>query len=275
MDLPPKLIDAHSHLNFVAFDADRDEVIKRTLEAGIGCVNIGTQKVTSQKAVEIAKQYDGMFAAVGMHPIHAGEHFHDTDEIAEEEEESGVFDADFYRSLARHDRVVAIGECGLDYFHVKQEEDKKKQQTIFRQQIELSLRVKKPLVIHCRDAHEDLLNILKDYSGVAADMHFFGGSGSWENVSKYLALGFYLSFTGVVTFSKYSHYDDIRHLPMDRILIETDAPYAAPEPYRGKRNEPRYVIEVAKKIAEVRGLSLESFAEIVMQNTKNLFNINI
>lgn len=274
MDLP-KLIDVHSHLNFAAFDADRDEVIKRTLEARVDCINIGTQEATSKKAVEIAEKYIGMFAAVGMHPIHAGEHFHDRDEVSEEEEETGVLDADFYRSLARHDKVVAIGECGLDYFHVKKEEDKIKQQDIFRRQIELSLEIQKPLIIHCRDAHEDLLNILKDYSGVRADMHFFGGAGSWENVSKYLNLGFYLSFTGVVTFAKYAHHDDIRRLPLERILIETDSPYAAPEPYRGKRNEPWYVIEVAKKIAEIRSLSLEKFAEIAAQNAKNLFNINI
>ncbi|MEK7647389.1 MAG: TatD family hydrolase [Patescibacteria group bacterium] len=275
MNLSLKLIDAHAHLNFAAFDADREEVLKRALEAGVGCINIGTQKVTSKKAVEIAERNDGMFAAVGMHPIHAGEHFHDADEVAEEEEESGVFDADFYKSLARHDKVVAIGECGLDYFHVKKEEDKIKQQDIFRRQIELSLEIKKPLIIHCRDAHEDLLNILRDYPGVKADMHFFGGAGSWENVSKYLDLGFYLSFTGVVTFAKYAHHDDIRLLPLERILIETDSPYAAPEPYRGKRNEPRYVIEVAKKIAELRGVPFEKMCEIFAQNFKNLFHINI
>ncbi|MBI5045704.1 MAG: TatD family hydrolase [Candidatus Niyogibacteria bacterium] len=270
-----KFIDAHSHLNFAAFDADREEVIERTLGAGVGCVNIGTQKVTSQKAVEIAERYDGMFAAVGMHPIHAGEHFHDTDEMSEEVEEAGVFDADFYENLAKKDKVVAVGECGLDYFHVKKEEDKIKQQDIFRQQIELSLRVKKPLVIHCRDAHEDLLHILQEYSGVAADMHFFGGAGSWENVEKYLGLGFYLSFTGVITFAKYSHYDDLRSLPLNRILIETDAPYAAPEPYRGKRNEPLYAIEVVKKIAELRNLSLEKVAEITTQNAINFFNLSL
>lgn len=283
----PRLIDAHTHVQFAAFDGDRDEVINRSLDQNIWLVNVGSQKDTSAAAVKLTEKYaEGVYAVVGLHPIHTGKSFHDKDELepssAKDTEGQGgfnsrgeVFDYDYYKSLALNPKVIAIGECGLDYFRVtsnKQQETSNKQKEVFIQQINLASEVKKPLMIHCRDAYKDLIDILVTCHGslVSGIVHFF--SGTKEEAKKLLDMGFYFTFGGVITFSR--DYDEIiKSVPLNRLLLETDAPYVAPEPYRGRRNEPVYVAEVAKKLAEIKGLSVEEISAETVKNTRTIFKI--
>lgn len=267
----PKLIDAHTHLNFAAFDEDRDFVVRRTLAEGVWCVNVGTQAATARRAIEMAHQYEGMFAAVGQHPIHVDKILHDPDEV-DEKTAASHFDYEELKKIAADPKVVAIGECGLDYFHSKDAAEHKKQEEVFRQHVALARELKKPLMIHCRDAYDDLLKILKEQKAeeVGGDIHFFAGN--WEIAQKFLDLGFHLSFTGVITFAR--DYDEVvRRMPLERLMIETDAPYVAPAPYRGKRNEPLFVSEVAKKVAELRGLTYNEVAAATVANARKLFDI--
>lgn len=254
-----KYFDIHSHLNFADFDDDREEVIGRMQENDIWTICAGSDFESSKKAVEIAERYDeGVYASVGLHPI----------EVASQP--LGGETAKL-KELAKHPKVVAIGECGLDVFRRKKD-DLPRQKDIFKQQIELAIELDKPLMIHCRDAHGDVLEILNSYKcpKLRGDIHFF--SGSLEQAEKYFELGFLISFTGVITFAR--DYDEIiRNAPLDKIMIETDAPFVAPVPYRGKRNEPAYVIEVAKKIAEIRSISEEEAAEAATSNALKLFRI--
>lgn len=273
-----RLVDSHAHVQFAAYDNDRDEVMRRASDAGIGVVNVGTQYGTSESAVRLAEEYDeGVWATIGFHPGHAHNNpHHDSREVAEPGVEK--FDYQKLLGLARHPRVVAIGECGLDYYRITNHESgiKERQKEIFRQQIELAEEAGKPLVIHCRDAFADLIKILSAsrYSltphgnGV---IHFF--SGSRKEAQKLLDLGFFLGFGGVITFT--DGYDDIiRYVPLDCILLETDAPYVAPEPYRGRRNEPSYVLEVAKRIAALKEIEYDGVAEKTLNNTSALFGLN-
>lgn len=280
-------IDSHTHLQFKAFDEDRDEVIKRTLEGGVFCINVGTQKDTSRAAVELAEKYDGFWAAVGLHPIHTEESFHDEQEISgaggfKSREE--VFDSDFYEKLASHPKVIAIGECGFDYYRTTLE-NRTKQEDAFRTQVRLAKKIGKPLMLHCRpsqnpdktysdNAYLEMLRVLKEEEAESfgGNVHFFVGSK--DVAEKFLEMGFSFSFSGVITIT--DMYDEVvKFLPIDKILIETDAPYAAPKPWRGKRNEPLYVLEVAKRLAELRGKSFEEIAEITTQNAKKVFNLRI
>lgn len=263
-----RLADIHCHLNFPEFDRDRDEVIKRALNKEIWMINVGTDLETSKKSIELAEKYEGVWATVGLHP---------TDRAGED------FDLARYRGLlARHPKVVAIGECGLDLFRIKnnalpagRQELRIKQKDIFRKQIELAIELNKPLMIHCRDAYEDVFNILKSYflnhkSDLRANMHFF--SGDWKQAEKFLELGFSLSFAGPITFSH--DYDEvIKNMPLEKIMAETDSPFAAPALYRGKRNEPFYVREVIKRIAEIKNVSCEEAAKITTQNAINFFGL--
>lgn len=279
-------IDVHTHVNFSAFDHDREEVIKRSLDAGVGMINVGTQKDTSQKAVELAEKYDGVYAIIGLHPIHTDKSFHDDKELGEGGKEftsrGETFDHDFYKKLATHPKAVAIGECGLDFYRITNNESgitnenvRKKQEDIFRKHIELALEVDKPLMLHIRNAYTESLSILKSYivnrdSTLRGDVHFFAGT--WEEAKLFLDLGFTLSFTGVITFTH--DYDEvIRNTPLNMILSETDAPYVAPIPYRGKRNEPLYVREVVAKIAEIKGLPLEEVKKAMLENAKRAFSL--
>lgn len=279
MDL--RLIDSHAHAQFAAYDNDRDEVMRRASDAGIGVVNVGTQYRTSESAVRLAEQYgECAWATVGFHPGHAhNDPHHDPREVAEPGVEK--FDYQKFLALARRPRVVAIGECGLDYYRIGgrgqgiADSMIAKQKEVFIQQIELARETKKPLAIHCRDAFADLVEILSANryyptphgNGV---VHFF--SGSREEAQKLLDLGFFLGFGGVITFT--DGYDDIiRYVPLDRILLETDAPYVAPALYRGRRNEPSYVIEVAKRIAVLKGIEYGDAAFKTCKNAEKLFKI--
>lgn len=297
--MKPKLIDAHTHVNFAAFRDDADFVIKRALDAGVWMINVGTQKDTSQKAIELAEKYpEGVYATVGVHPIHTDKSFHDEQELGGDPEQQQAvygastgftsrgeeFDHEYYKKLASHSTVVAIGECGLDYFRIKnprtrtssvrgrQEVGIKKQKDAFIKQIELAHEIKKPLMVHCRDAYDDLIDILKTYHlrltpGI---VHFF--SGTKDHAQKLLDLGFYFTFGGAITFTR--DYDEVvKYIPSDRILLETDAPYVAPATHRGKRNEPLYVKEVAKKLAEIKKLDTGEVGAYSVQSTRKLFGL--
>lgn len=274
----PKFIDAHTHVQFHAFRDDVDAVIRRALDARTWMVNVGTQRDTSAKAVEIANKFpEGVYATVGLHPIHTEKSYHDAQELGDSDEAKGFtsrgeeFDYDYYKKLAEDPKVVAIGECGLDYYRLE-EASKKKQFDVFEKQIALASELKKPLMIHCRNAFADLISILvscqKSFVNCPGIVHFF--SGTADDARKLLDMGFSFSFGGVITFAR--DYDEvIKYIPLERILLETDAPYVAPVPYRGKRNEPAYVVEVAKKMAELKMISLENIEKSTTENAFRIF----
>jgi len=267
------IFDSHTHIHFSAYNKDREEVVKRAQKAGVKMITVGINPEDSKRAIKMAEEYpNDIWATVGVHP---NERKTDASEILQ------------LASLAQNDKVVAIGECGLDYF--RGSKNKEEQKKIFVEQIKLAQEIKKPLMIHCRpsertdDAYEDLIDEIRTPS-VHADtrcpqtdviVHFFNGS--LEITKQLLELGCYFTFGGVITFSR--DYDEIiKLLPLDKIMVETDAPYVAPEPYRSlcreagkrsgsKRNEPAYVVEVVKKLAEIKGVSFE---EVVRQTTKNI-----
>ncbi|MEK7535635.1 MAG: TatD family hydrolase [Patescibacteria group bacterium] len=259
------IIDTHSHLFDPQFDADRDVVIGRMKAAGVATITVGTNFNESVKAIEIAEKYS-MWATVGQHP---------TDTFEE-------FDYAKYKKLADNKRAVGVGECGLDYFQMRHsklspEEEKVRQRKLFEQHISLAREVDKPLMVHVRDAYRDAYEILKD-NNARGVIHFF--IGTWEEAKLFLDLGFALSFSGVITFppkadpSSGGQYNEVvKNVPIDMFTIETDSPYVAPSPYRGKRNEPIYVLEVAKKVAELKGMSLEDVLEVTVVNTKRVFGI--
>lgn len=276
----PKLFDVHTHTQFSAFDEDRDAVIGHALESGIWITNVGTQRNTSAAAVETARRFaEGVFATVGLHPIHTQKSYHDPKELGTQDKgftsRGEEFDAAYYHELALDPKVVAIGECGLDYYRLASE-TKEKQVAAFLAQMNLAHEVKKPLMIHCRNAFGDLIEMLYAERGLFNSppglIHFF--SGTKDDARKLLNMGFSFSLGGVTTFAR--DYDEaIMFLPVESILLETDAPYVTPTPHRGKRNEPAYIVEVAKKIAELKQTSYEEIARITTANACKLFGIEI
>lgn len=282
-----KFFDAHTHVQFNAFKNDWQDVLTKAFQNNIALINVGTNKITSQKAIKIIENCESLnpeylnmiYATVGLHPIHTSASFHDPDELDENDnhfESENNFDYNFYKNLALNNKVLAIGECGLDYFRLNNENQKEKQIQMFEDQIKLSFEVKKPLMIHCRNAYSDLIQIFKKHKNLLNSnpgiIHFF--SGSKEDAQELLNLGFYFTFGGVITFSR-SYDEVIKFIPDNKILSETDAPYVAPIPYRGKRNEPLYVIEVIKKLAEIKHKNYEEISNQILENIKTLFNIQI
>lgn len=277
-----KIFDAHTHLQFAAFKKDYKEVIERALKNGIGVVNAGTNKKTSEDAVKIAHQFEKfpVFASVGLHPMHTYNSYHDESELEDGNlEVERELDISYYKKLAFDKKVVAIGECGLDYFRIKEKNDeeniKKIQRNVFSSHIELSKIVGKPLVIHCRDAFSDVIDVLKDNKKMLLDpagiTHFF--SGNKEEAKELMDLGFYFTFGGVITFAR--NFDDvIKYIPLDRILVETDAPYVSPSAFRGKRNESSFVIEVVKKLSEIKNIEIERLMEVLLENTRAVFKLD-
>lgn len=260
----PYLIDTHCHLNFQSFEKDWQEVIKRNLEENVWMILVGSEFYTSQRAVEMAQNYEnGIYAAIGYHPIHIQE-LHS--------EERYNFKEDIYLELAKNKKVVAIGETGFDYYRQGRETEGK-QREIFLKQIELAQTVQKPLIFHLRNAGEDLILELQKINspGLKGVVHCF--SQNWEIAKKYLELGLMISFTGTVTFSD-EYNEVIQNTPLEKIMIETDAPYLSPEPHRGQRNEPRYVKHIAQRIADVRGISFEEVAKATTENAKKFFNLD-
>ncbi len=275
-----KYVDIHGHINFAAYDNDRDEVIKRATEASVAMMTVGTQYDTSVLALELAKKYNSMFAIIGVHPIHTSKSHHDVQELGEGNKEftsrGELVDYEKYLILANNPKTVAIGECGLDYYHFD-DESKGKQDNAFVSMINLANEVNKPLMLHLRNgsgksAYNDAYKIIKQHSNTKGDLHFFAGS--IEEAKPFLDLGYSFSFTGVITFAR--NYDEIiKYLPLDRIMSETDCPYVSPVPYRGKRNEPINVIEVVKTIAKIRDENEEKVREQIIKNANNFFSISL
>lgn len=273
------LFDTHAHLNFEAFENDWRETAKRALEAGIKIINVGSNLKTSKKAVEIAEEFpEGVYAAVGLHPIH----------VLDEE-----VDIKEYKKLAAHPKVVALGEIGLDYYRmptsIRSEgasgvagrrqtkspvEIKNLQKEILLKFLKLSAEKKLPVIIHCREAHPDLIQLLENFNKPAGSdargvMHCF--SGGWDEARRYLNLGFLISFTGVITFAHYEG-ETLAKVPLNKIMVETDCPYLTPEPHRGTRNEPLYVEFVAREVARVKNETYEEVVKVTTENARRLFS---
>lgn len=243
----PKYFDVHSHLQASQYDQDREEVIGRLKETDTHTITVGTDFESSEQGVNLAGRHPEIYATIGIHP---------TDKLES-------FEVLKFESLVRNSKVVAVGECGFDFYHAKKEDDYDRQKELFIAQIEFAKLHNKPLMIHARNAYEELLQILDQYKDLRGNVHFFAGD--WEIAQQLFALGFTISFTGVITFA--SDYNEvIKKSPLDKILSETDAPYVAPVPYRGKRNEPLYVSEVVKKIAEIRKEDFEYVRSALAQN---------
>ncbi|MHA7966229.1 TatD family hydrolase [Paenibacillus sp. CAU 1782] len=253
------LFDTHTHLDSHKFDDDREAVIMRAREAGVELmVNIGFDRETIPTTMKLAETYDFIYAAVGWHPV---ESIHMTPE-----------DLIWIEELCRHPKVVAIGEIGLDYYW--DTSPKEVQHEVFRQQIRLARKIGKPIVIHNRDAHEDILSILREEKAeeVGGVMHCF--SGSPETAKICLDMNFYISFGGPVTYKNARvPKEALASVPLDRLLIETDSPYLTPNPFRGKRNESSYVSFVAEAAAEIKGISVEELGRITTENGKKCFGI--
>ncbi|MBT3230349.1 TatD family hydrolase [Candidatus Uhrbacteria bacterium] len=280
----PQLIDTHTHVHFAAYKGDMDEVIKRSLDEGIGMITVGTQSSTSKKAIEVAEKYDGVWATVGLHPSHLHkQEFNDDNEFdpGKIKTRTEEFDPEYYRELVSHPKVVAVGEFGLDFYHKPRNVEESKviedQTAATNLQIDFATEFNKPIVVHCRDAHDLQYEVLKravdegklPRRGV---VHCF--TGSLEDARRYIELGFMISFTGILTFS-----DEIqriaKELPMESIMIETDAPYLSPAPNRGKRNEPSFVKHIAHVLADIKGMSYKEVAEQTTKNAIEFFQLDM
>ncbi|AEV37653.1 hydrolase, TatD family protein [Pseudovibrio sp. FO-BEG1] len=253
------LVDSHCHLDFPDFAEERDQIIERAHEAGVKLmVTICTRVRKFEQIKEIAEAYDSVYCSVGTHPHQAGE---ETDVTAEELIE-----------LSKHPKVVAIGEAGLDYFYDNASPED--QEKVLRTHIKAARETQLPLVIHSRDADDDMMRILEEEMKIGAFpalLHCF--SSGKELAMKGLELGLYVSFSGILTFKRSTELREIAaELPIDRLLVETDAPYLAPQPWRGKRNEPAYVAHTNKVLAEALGVSEEEMAEATTQNFLRLFS---
>lgn len=268
-------IDTHTHVNLAAFKDDHIEVTRRALEHGVWMVNVGTSLATSGVAVAYLTKFpEGVYATVGLHPIHTSPSRHDG-----YESEDGIggehFNPNVYRTLAAHPKVVAIGECGLDYYRNPTDEERRKQIEAFEAQIAFANTVGKPLMLHLRsgkggNAYKDAHAILKRQAKVRGNAHFFAGS--LEDAQRFWDMGYSTSFTGVITFA--SDYDEVvRAAPEELIHAETDAPYVAPKPHRGQRNEPLYVREVVARMAELRGVSEAATVEQLHENARRMFGV--
>ena len=254
------IFDSHCHPQFSQYEKDQEEVLGRAREAGIGLICVGTDYETSKQGIELAQKYESIWATVGLHP----------NDIPDD------FEVMIYHNLLRNSKVVAIGEVGLDYYRTPEPEKQKKQKDVFEQFIDLAQRTKKPVILHFRDSpkgssgrvHKDALEILpKDIVGAS---HSF--TGSLSEAKEYLNRDMCLGFNGIITFAR--QYDEVvRYAPLEQILLETDAPFLAPEPYRGQRNEPAYIVKVAKKIAELKNISLEKVITQTTKNCKKLFDL--
>lgn len=268
--ISPLFFDIHAHVNDAQFDTDRTAVIERMREKGVWAIMVGTDRKTSQDvAMMTSTAFEGVFGCIGVHPI---------------DDMNGCFNEEFFTDLAKYPRIVAVGECGLDYSRLADVADvvteKSRQKKLFETQIDFAIEKDLPLMIHCRDsdkvlvdAHRDLLIILFEKKKIAGsrlrgNIHFF--SQTIDIAREYFALDFTISFTGVISFSR--EYDEVVRLsPLDRIMSETDCPFVAPIPYRGKRNEPIYIEEVVKKIAEIRNEDYETVRAALVQNALRTF----
>lgn len=263
-------IDIHSHLNLAPLTENHEPIIARMRDLKVGTITVGTGLETSRAAVQIAEKYpDVCWATVGFHPC--------ADHAPDETTTEGAHEWEEVIALARHEKVVAIGETGLDYFHENTEESRAHQVALFKKHISLAVEAAKPLMLHVRsskgsdDAYYDALTLLKEvgYMG-SANFHFF--SGSTVCMQAIIEAGYMVSVDGPITFV--SEYDDmIRAVPLDKIMVETDAPYAAPKPYRGKPCEPWMVTEIAQRVADLKEMELDVVIKQLRANTQNFFGI--
>jgi TatD DNase family protein len=278
-----KLIDTHTHINLRAFKDDAQETITRALENGVAVINVGTQIDTSRQAVTLLEKFpENVYATVGLHPTHTYAHDYEDDEEVKFKTREEGFDYEQYKALAQNPRVLGIGECGLDYFRMPEDRDaeeiKNLQRTAFLEQIRLAKELDKVLCVHCRptegtnNAYEDLLEIIKAQDVKRFEVHCY--TGDLETAKRFVELGGYIGVNGIITFDKTGRSEEvIKRIPIEAIILETDAPYLTPKSKRGKRNEPSYIIEVAEKIAEWKNLSVGEVCEITTNNAKKLFRI--
>lgn len=260
-------IDTHAHLDLPEFRNESSIIIGRAKTAGVQkIINIGTCLESSKKSIDLSRRYPEIYATVGIHPDASNELNLETREVLTD--------------MSQSSKVVAIGEVGLDYYYLKRSSkfsnypNREKQIFCFEQMLDLALETKLPVIIHGRESEADLIAILKSYAGsIRGVIHCF--SGDWNFAEKILDLGFAISFTGNITFkNNFSIEEVIKKIPLGSIMIETDCPFLAPEPYRGKRNEPAYVVEVAKKIAQIKKLSLAQVEEETTKKAKKMFKIS-
>ena len=252
-----RLIDSHCHLTDEAFDDDRLFILNDLSNFGIrGIINPATNLTDSKMAIELAEKYDNFYAMAGIHP-------EEVDDITDK-------DLEELAKLAKNEKVIAIGEIGLDYYWT--DDNKKKQKEIFIHQLELARKLEKPAVIHVRDSKDDVIEILKDYQDLKIQIHCF--SDDLETLEKYMQMSFYISIGGVVTFNNGTNEQNAaRNVPIERLMLETDSPYLTPEPYRGLRNDPRRVVEVARVVAKLRDMKIDKLAKRTYNNTKEFFNL--
>ncbi|MBL7170722.1 MAG: TatD family hydrolase [Candidatus Omnitrophica bacterium] len=254
-----RVIDTHAHLDFPQYNQDREELIKRTQQEGIDyIINVGTTLAGSRRSIELAKKYDFIYASVAIHPHYA-----------EEIDDQGLKDLE---EIASSPKVVAIGETGLDFY--KNLSSPQAQEKLFRWSIRCAQKLSLPLIIHSRDAAEDTLRILQEEKGekLRGVLHCY--SYPWPIAEKILQMGFYISVAGQVTFPKSQTLRDVvKGIPPERMLLETDCPFLAPQEFRGKRNEPAYVKYIARELSNIYGLSIKDIALITSQNAKKLFKI--
>jgi len=260
-----KYFDAHAHVQFPMFDTDREEVLSKMQDADLGAIMVGVDYASSMRAVALAEGRDDLYASVGLHP---------NDNTTE------AFDIEKYRELAKHPKVVAIGECGLDYYR-QDESDKERQKELFLKHIDIATSLAKPLIIHARptkgtqNAYQDLIEMLAEQKAkygdrLFGDVHFFVGGVA--EAKALVSLGFTLSFTAVLTFAR--DYDEvIRSVPLSAIISETDAPYVAPEGRRGTRNDPLAVIDVVQAIARIREEEEELVRSAILENARRVFRV--
>jgi TatD DNase family protein len=262
------LIDSHAHIDLNNFDKDREQVFARARQGGVrAIINIGLDAESSRASLEMAKQYDDVFSTVGFHP-------HEADKMRDD-------DLKVLAELAKDERVVAVGEIGLDFY--RNLSARKSQTEAFKKQLDLAVELGLPVVVHCRQAHREVYKILRAWVESTLSVvgrlrrgviHCF--SGDIEMAQQYLDIGFYISLAGSVTYPSAGELVQVaKEIPLDRLLLETDSPFMAPQAYRGKRNEPAYVALIAEKIAQVRGVRREVVAEAAAKNTINLFKLPI
>ena len=254
------LIDSHAHLDMKQFDSDRDQVIDRALSADVRhIITVGIDIKSSLNAVKLTTHYPPIFATIGIHPHNADNaNKNDLEQIA---------------LIAQQNKIIAIGEIGLDFFHNRSA--RQKQIEVFTQQLAIAISLDLPVVIHDREAHTNTLNILSSFkkSGLKGMIHCF--SRDYNLAKTFIEMGYYISIPGTVTFNNASQIQDVvRRIPLNRLLLETDAPFLAPTPSRGKRNEPSYIIYTAQKIAKLRGISFEEISYQTSKNVCELFNLS-
>lgn len=250
------IFDSHAHYDDEAFNEDREEVLDKIQKAGVSKVlNCGANLKSCESTIELTQKYDFIYGAIGVHPQDAGEAIHNLNRIGD---------------MLNRDKIVAVGEIGLDYYY--ENFDRDIQIKAFKEQMDIARQLNLPVVIHDRDAHEDTLRVIKEFKDVRGVLHCY--SGSYDFAKEILKYDYYLGFTGVVTFKNAKKaIEVVENIPMDRILVETDCPYMAPVPYRGKRNDSSYLLHIINKIAEIKSLSYDEIVEKTNKNACDLFKI--